>query len=878
MKTDELREAFLSFFESKGCQRRPSDVLVPKGDDTVLFTPAGMNQFKREFLGLGDPSFKRATTCQRCLRTGDIENVGKTAYHHTFFEMLGNFSFGDYFKREAITWAWEFCTGKQWLALPPDKLTVTVYLDDDEAAGIWQDVVGLPASKITRLGEDDNFWPAGAPSNGPDGVCGPCSEIFFQPPQGKPVEIWNLVFTQFNRVGAPPGNLRPLPSKNIDTGMGLERTASTLQGVSSNFDIDIFQPILAAICGTLGRRYDRDHPDSVRVRRIADHARAVTFCIHENVLPSNEKQGYVVRRLLRRAVLDGYRLGLREPFLHRIAPVVAEVMRRPYPELGQTIRKVTGAVRQEEERFLATVESGLPRLEKVFTKLQSGGDRVVSGEDAWDLHQTHGFPIELTELFASEQGLGVDRTRFEKLREEHARIAGAGLFSGDVMALGATGSIRWTEDGQERARTTFLGYETTTVEGVVRGVVIGKGLADSAAAGHEGQIAIVLDRTPFYGESGGQVGDSGELRAGDFVFAVSDTQKEGNFILHMGRITAGKVKVGDRVQAIVDASRRAGIRRAHTATHLLHYALHQTLGKHATQAGSKVDNDYLRFDFSHSEAVRREELDKIEDEINRRVVDASPVTYKTMSIDDAKKLGAMALFGEKYGDVVRVVTAGDYSRELCGGTHLENTGQIGLVKITDEESVAAGTRRIVALTGPAALRAVREQEETLREISRTLKAPSNELVRRTNGLLEEIRTLKKQLSQRRTESAGTSIEELIASATEVGGVKIVARELSGASSDDMRQQIDLMRRKASPIAILLGSSSDGKVQLVAALSRELVERGLDASRWVKDAAKLVGGGGGGKPDMAQAGGKDPSKIADALAHGAEYIKRAIAGE
>jgi alanyl-tRNA synthetase len=878
MKTDELREKYLTFFESKGCERRPSDVLVPKGDPTVLFTPAGMNQFKREFLGLGDPNFKRATTCQKCLRTGDIENVGKTAYHHTFFEMLGNFSFGDYFKREAIAWAWEFCTSKKWLALPPEKLSVTVYLDDDEAAGIWQNEVGLPASKITRMGEDDNFWPAGAPSKGPDGVCGPCSEIFFQPATGKPVEIWNLVFTQFNRQGPPPNNLHPLPSKNIDTGMGLERTASTLQGVVSNFDIDIFQPILAAICDILSRRYDRDHPDSVRIRRIADHARAVTFCVHENVLPDNEKQGYVVRRLLRRAVLDGYRLGVREPFFHKLAAVVGDVMRRPYPELAGSAGRIAHVVRTEESGFLKTLDFGINYLEGLFERLGRGG--TISGDDAFKLHATYGFPVELTESLAAEQGMSVDRAQYQVCWEDHQKKSGSGAFSGDVMALGATGRIKWTENGEEVARTEFLGYETTAADATVRGIVTGKDLADSVSAGHDGTVAIVLDETPFYAESGGQVGDTGELTAVStgLCFRVTDTQKEGNFILHLGQVTAGTVRVGDRVRAVVDAVRRAGIRRAHTATHLLHHALHQTLGKHATQAGSKVDFDYLRFDFSHPEAVRREELEKIEDEMNARVVEAAPVSWKTMPIAEAKKLGAMALFGEKYGDVVRVVTTGDFSRELCGGTHLENTGQIGLVKITSEESVAAGTRRIVALTGPAAVRHVREQESRLHDLAVLLKAPATELPRRIQSLQDEIKSLKKQLTQRRTESAGTSVAELLGAATDVGGVKVIAREITGSTPDELREQIDQLRRKSASVAAILAVQTDGKVQLIAGLSRDLVERGLHAGNWVKAVAAIMGGGGGGKPDMAQAGGKDPSKLGEALARGIEEIKNQLKGK
>jgi alanyl-tRNA synthetase len=897
MKTDELRDAYLTFFESKGCVRKPSDVLVPKGDPTVLFTPAGMNQFKREFLGLGDPNFKRATTCQKCLRTGDIENVGKTAYHHTFFEMLGNFSFGDYFKREAIAWAWEFCTSKKWLGLPPEKLTVTVYLDDDEAAGIWERVVGLPASKIGRLGEDDNFWPAGAPSKGPDGVCGPCSEIFYHTPSGS-VEIWNLVFTQFNRQGPPPNNLTPLPSKNIDTGMGLERTASTLQGVASNFDIDIFQPILAAICAILGRKCDREHPDSVRIRRIADHIRAVTFCVHENVLPSNEKQGYVVRRLLRRAVLDGYRLGVREPFFHRLAAVVRDVFRKPYPELGETVERVTHVIRNEEERFLATLDTGIGYLDQLIGRLGRSGESTISGEEAFKLHATYGFPVELTESLAAENNLRVDRAGFQREWQSHVEVSGSGAFSGNVFATGPIDALRKTMPGTE-----FLGYQTTETDATVRGIIAQNELvAELSEVGHKDAIVLVLDRSPFYGESGGQVGDTGEIigvagvessspqlgahvsdagasktrpQPPGFVFKVTDTQRDGDFILHIGHLLSGRILLGARCRVAVDAVRRAGIRRAHTATHLLHYALRKFLGSHATQAGSKVDADYLRFDFTNPEAVRREELEKIEDEMNARVVEAAPVKWEYMPLPQAKQLGAMALFGEKYGDTVRVVTTGDFSRELCGGTHLENTGQIGLVKITSEESVAAGTRRIVALTGPAAIRHMREQEAALREVAQVLKAPQPELPRRAAALLEEIRTLKKQLAQRRSESAGTSIDELIAAATEVGGVKIVAREMPGASPDDMRQQIDLLRRKASPIAVLLAAHSDGKVQLIAALSRELVERGLDASKWVKEAASVVGGGGGGRPDMAQAGGKDPSKLAEALRRGLDSMKQQL---
>ena len=870
MKTDQLREAYLSFFESKGCVRRSSDVLVPRGDPTVLFTPAGMNQLKREFLGLGDPNFRRATTCQKCLRTGDIENVGKTAYHHTFFEMLGNFSFGDYFKREAIQWAWEFCTSKQWLHLPIDSLSVTVYLDDDEAAGIWEREIGLPKGKITRMGEDDNFWPAGAPSKGPDGVCGPCSEIFYHTPHGS-VEIWNLVFTQFNRQGPPPDNLTPLPSKNIDTGMGLERTAATLQGVRSNFDIDIFRPLITAICEILRRPYDTASPDSVRIRRIADHIRAVTFCVHENVLPSNEKQGYVVRRLLRRAVLDGYRLGLREPFFHRLTSMVRDVFKVPYPELAETESRVAQVIRGEEDRFFATLETGIGFLDQLFRRIEQSGGAEVGADDAFKLHATYGFPIELTESIAAENNVRVDRTGYNRLWDEHVQVSGSGAFSGNVFATGPIDALRKTMAGSE-----FLGYAVTEAEATVAGIIAQNELVEKVhEIGHADPIALILDWSPFYGESGGQVGDTGEIRGAGFTFKVSDTQREGEFILHLGHLIVGELRIGDRCRAVVDADRRAGIRRAHTATHILHHALRKYLGPHASQAGSKVDKDYLRFDFTHPEAVRREELDRIEDEINGRVQEASSVRWSTMPLAEAKQLGAMALFGEKYGDVVRVVETGDFSRELCGGTHLDNTGQIGLCKLIAEESVAAGTRRIVALTGPAALHFVREQDTRLRELGQFLKVPATEVMRRAQAMVEEIRSLKKQLAERRSSGAGTTVEELIATASDVSGVKVIAREIPGATPDELRNQIDQVRRKAGPCAVMLACQADGKVQLVAGLSRDLVERGVHAGQWVKVVAGVVGGSGGGKPDMAQAGGKDPSKISEALARAVEHIEQLL---
>lgn len=870
MKTDELRENYLAFFESKGCVRRPSDVLVPRGDKTILFTPAGMNQFKNQFLGIGKLEFTRATTCQKCLRTGDIDNVGNTAYHHTFFEMLGNFSFGDYFKKEAIHWAWEFLTTKKWLGLDPARLSVTVYLDDDEAYDIWHNEVKLPASQIRREGEDENFWPASAPSKGPDGVCGPCSEIYYQAPGAKSsVEIWNLVFTQFNRVGPPPENLRPLPKKNIDTGMGLERTAAVLQGVDSNFENDVLKPLCLAAAETVGLAYDFGAPAGRPIRRIADHARAVTFCVHENVVPDNEMQGYIVRQLLRRAVLEGYLLGKKEPFVYRLVPTVAKVMRRPYPELAQTIERVGLVVKAEEEYFLRTVEKGLKKLERAVEVLRREGKGTISGDDAFDLHQTDGFFIELTEAIAARNNLSVDRGRFRELMEEHHRISGSEAFSRSVMQAGPIDALRET-----RAGTEFLGYETTQADGEVVGVVAENHLVDDLnEVCHESPVVVILDRTPFYGEAGGQVGDTGVLECAECEFKVQDTQRQGGFILHIGHLRRGSLRVGTIVNARVDAARRAGIRRAHSATHLLHHALQKTLGSHATQRGSKVDEDWLRFDFTQPKAIPREQLVEIENEVNARIAEGATVSAAVMDLDAARKSGATALFGEKYPDRVRVVSMGDFSRELCGGTHLSNTGQVGLCKIVGEESVAAGTRRVTALTGSKALEKVRHDEQLLIEIAQLVKSPRVEdLPQRVSALVEEVRTLRQNVHKLSAQSAVGLVEELLEKAIDVSGVKVIIHQATGLDADAMRSHIDQLRRKVSPLAVLFGSAGDGKVLLIGGLSKELIERGLNAVDWIKAAAKAVGGGGGGRPDLAQAGGKHPDKLPQALTDAIEYLR------
>lgn len=870
MKTDELRESFLTFFESKGCVRRPSDVLVPRGDPTVLFTPAGMNQFKNQFLGIGKLEFTRAATCQKCLRTGDIDNVGNTAYHHTFFEMLGNFSFGDYFKRDAIHWAWEFLTSRKWLGLDPARLSVTVYLDDDEAYGIWHDEIKVPGDRIRREGEDENFWPAGAPSKGPDGVCGPCSEIYYQPPGARnTVEIWNLVFTQFNRVGPPPDNLRPLPKKNIDTGMGLERTAAVLQGVESNFENDVLKPLCLAAADAVGLAYDYGGAQGRPLRRIADHARAVTFCVHENVVPGNEKQGYVVRQLLRRAVLEGYLLGRQEPFLHRLVPTVARVMRRPYPELAETVERVGLVIKAEEEYFLRTVDKGLRKLERAIETLRQDGRNAISGDDAFDLHQTDGFLIELTEAIAARNNLSVDRVRFRELMEEHHRVSGREAFEDSVMKAGPLDALRETATATE-----FLGYETTQADGEVIGIVAEERLVDVLnEVGHESPVVVVLNRTPFYGEAGGQVGDTGVLENAECQFKVQDTQRYGGFILHKGQLRKGRLSVGLILNARVDAHRRAGIRRAHSATHLLHHALQKTLGSHATQRGSKVEEDWLRFDFTQPRGIPREQIVEIENQVNARIAEGSTVTSQVMDLDAARKSGATALFGEKYPDRVRVVSMGDFSRELCGGTHLTNTGQVGLCKIVGEESVAAGTRRVTALTGPKALEKVRHDEELLIELAQLAKAPRVEdLPQRVSALVDEVRTLRQNLHKLSAQAAVGLVDELLEKALDVAGVKIVVHQEDGWDADTMRSHIDELRRKASPLAVLIGSVADGKVVLVAGLSKELIERGLSAGDWVKAAAKAVGGGGGGRPDLAQAGGKYPDKLPQAMTDAVEYLR------
>ncbi|MBQ8286428.1 MAG: alanine--tRNA ligase [Thermoguttaceae bacterium] len=860
--TNEIREKYLTFFESKGCVRRPSDVLVPRWDPSVLFTPAGMNQFKDHFLGRCKLDYTRATTCQKCLRTGDIDNVGRTAFHHTFFEMLGNFSFGDYFKREAIHWAWEFLTDKKWLGIDPAMLSATVYKDDHEAAKIWLEEIKLPAEKLQYLDEDENFWPASAPSEGPDGVCGPCSEIYHKTPQGE-VEIWNLVFTQFNRVGNPPNNLRPLPSKNIDTGMGLERVTSVLQGVETNFHIDSLRPLVDAAAEVCSQKYDDQdltNENGRRLRRIADHIRACSFAIHENVYPGPKEEKYVIRRLLRRAVLDGVQMGMKKPFLFHLVPVVADLMKVPYPELSETIERVQGVVASEEEHFMANIDGGLRRLDSVFKTMEEEKRAEVQGSEAFEMYQTYGFPPELFETLAGERKYGFDWAGFEKEMERHGELSGSAeknlLFKRDPL------------EGIKKANNPpeFVGYETLETEAKVLAILDGETLVEQATAEGDGKaLRVVLDKTPFYGEKGGQVGDSGEITTANGArFVVETTVYDGEFLVCVGKLTAGTLEAGQAATAAVDKKRRAAISRAHTATHLLHAALRARLGSHAEQQGSKVDADVLRFDFTNHKALDRETLVQIERDVNEAILEAHPVSCEETPLEDARKLGAMMLFGEKYPDIVRVVKMGP-SLEFCGGTHLKNAAQVGYCKIVAEESVGAGTRRIVAVTGAEAIAKIAQADAIETTLAGTLRVPSSEIVGRVEELLATTKKLRKELEAASKKDA-VSVDELISKAEEVAGTKFVTLVATDADANGLRDAIDQIRRKTENAAIFFANvdSKGGKVSLIAAATRNLVERKFSAVEWIKAVASHVQGGGGGRPDMAQAGGKKPEGVPAAL--------------
>ncbi len=867
-----LRQAFLSYFQEKGHLQLPSDSLVPK-DPSLLFTSAGMVQFKPYFLGVAQPPAPRVVTVQKCLRTTDIDSVGDLS-HLTFFEMLGNFSFGDYFKREAILLAWEFLTER--LKVDADRLQFTVFQDDDEAFAVWHREVGIPENRIWRLGEKTNFWPANAITEGPNGPCGPCSEIFYDTridtgctnPHcgpacdcGRWLEIWNLVFMQYER-GEQDGKpiLTPLPKKNIDTGMGLERTAAVLMGFSSPFETDVFAPIVQRLESLAGVRYGAGEPTDTAIRLIADHIRAATFTIADGVIPQNEGRGYVLRRIIRRAILRGQRvLGFERPFFADLAPAVVEALGDQYPEIVQRQDYITTTLRFEEERFRHTLQAGLTRLEELLADAETQQQRRLSGERVFMLYDTYGFPLELTQEIAAERGVAVDMQGFERALEaqrQRAREA-SGISEKLFVQTGAA----LAELAQQTAPTQFIGYEQLAGEAQVVGVIREGNLVPEAYAGET--VEIVLDRTPFYAEAGGQVGDTGVLEWHGGRAQVLDTQKANDYYLHHAQIVEGTLRLGAQVHARVDAERRLDIQRNHTATHLLHAALRQVLGTHVAQAGSLVAPDRLRFDFTHPRAVSPDELERIEALVNEKLLQELEVrVYTDVPIDEARRRGAMMLFGEKYGERVRMVEIPGFSLELCGGTHLRNTVEAGLFKIVHEGSVAAGVRRIEALTGRALYQWLRERERAVRAAAERLQTPVAELPHAVERLQHQIEHLEGELEQLKQRAAAQALESI--TPVEVNGVQVAAHALSGVDAKSLGTIADRLIQRGVGVAAL-GTAQDGKVVLVVKVAPEWVQRGLHAGNLIRQLAQQVGGSGGGRPEFAQAGGKQPEKLADALA-------------
>ncbi len=881
MKSEEIRASFLKFYSDRGHAVVASDSLVPENDPSLLFTGAGMNQFKAMFLGIGDASYTRAVTSQKCIRMPDLENVGVTACHHTFFEMLGNFSFGDYFKEEAIAWAWEFL--REVLHIPADRLAVTVYEEDDEAYRLWNEKIGVPADRIFRYGESENFWPANAPSQGPNGVCGPCSEIFYDwgaesssvgPVEvsgpandgGRYWEIGNLVFTQFDRKEG--GKLEPLPSKNIDTGWGLERLTAVIQGKRTNFESDLFWPIIAVESEISGVPYGKSPESDVRLRRIADHVRASIFCITDGVVPSNEERGYVLRKVMRRAIRDGWKLGIEDDFLHRLVHVVGEVMQPAYPEVLENEERIARMMRQEERRFRETFARGQIVLDEMIDDLVASGEKVLPGERAFLLYDTHGFPLDLAELALTERGLTLDQAGFEKAMEEQRRRARQHSgFSKDIFAAGPITDLK----GKVPA-SRFNGYENLTSEARILALVQGDSAVERVSSGEE--VLVVLDQTPFYAEGGGQVGDRGRIESLDFVLEVADTFRKEDFFLHRCRVVSGTALVGASVSAKVDADTRAATMRNHTATHLLHKALKEVLGDTVDQAGSHVGPDRLRFDFSHDRALQREELHDVERRVNERVFGNCPVTKTEMPFETARESGAVALFGEKYGDSVRVVDVDGWSRELCGGTHVGRVGDIGPFVITSESSVASGVRRIEAVTGWEGVRRFQAWHESLQESAASLRVGEEQVPERISALQEELKKLRSELKAARREAAQGKEADL--PSEDIGGVSVVVSKLEGYSAEELRATLDRLKSAKEPVAALLVSPADGQVPVASGVSPAAIRLGLKAGDLVKTAAKVLGGGGGGRPDFAQGSGKDAGKIDEALNAVRERIREALA--
>ncbi|MBA0989881.1 alanine--tRNA ligase [Escherichia coli] len=861
--TAEIRQAFLDFFHSKGHQVVASSSLVPHNDPTLLFTNAGMNQFKDVFLGLDKRNYSRATTSQRCVRAGgkhnDLENVGYTARHHTFFEMLGNFSFGDYFKHDAIQFAWELLTSEKWFALPKERLWVTVYESDDEAYEIWEKEVGIPRERIIRIGDNkgapyasDNFW-----QMGDTGPCGPCTEIFYDHgdhiwggPPGSPeedgdryIEIWNIVFMQFNRQA--DGTMEPLPKPSVDTGMGLERIAAVLQHVNSNYDIDLFRTLIQAVAKVTGAT----DLSNKSLRVIADHIRSCAFLIADGVMPSNENRGYVLRRIIRRAVRHGNMLGAKETFFYKLVGPLIEVMGSAGEDLKRQQAQVEQVLKTEEEQFARTLERGLALLDEELAKLS--GD-TLDGETAFRLYDTYGFPVDLTADVCRERNIKVDEAGFEAAMEEQRRRAReASGFGADYNAMIRVDSA-----------SEFKGYDHLELNGKVTALFVDGKAVDAINAGQE--AVVVLDQTPFYAESGGQVGDKGELKGANFSFAVEDTQKYGQAIGHIGKLAAGSLKVGDAVQADVDEARRARIRLNHSATHLMHAALRQILGTHVSQKGSLVNDKVLRFDFSHNEAMKPEEIRAVEDLVNAQIRRNLPIETNIMDLEAAKAKGAMALFGEKYDERVRVLSMGDFSTELCGGTHASRTGDIGLFRIISESGTAAGVRRIEAVTGEGAIATVHADSDRLSEIAHLLKGDSNNLADKVRSVLERTRQLEKELQQLKEQAAAQESANLSSKAIDVNGVKLLVSELNGVEPKMLRTMVDDLKNQLGSTIIVLATVAEGKVSLIAGVSKDVTDR-VKAGELIGMVAQQVGGKGGGRPDMAQAGGTDAAALPAALA-------------
>ena len=871
---NEIRKMFLEFWESKGCLVHESYSLVPKNDKSLLLIAAGMAPLKPYFAGTEEPPRHRMTTCQKCIRTNDIDNVGHTARHATFFEMLGNFSFGDYFKRESLTWGWEFVTSEKWLGIPKEKLWATVYQDDDEAYAIWRDEIGLPEERIVRLGKEDNFWEIGT------GPCGPCSEIYFDRGEeygcGKPdckagcdcdryMEFWNHVFTQFDRQ--EDGSYLELEHKNIDTGMGLERMACIMQGVDSIYSVDTMQAILQEVCRMSGKTYSGGASrDDISIRIITDHIRAVSFMICDGILPSNEGRGYILRRLLRRAARHGRLLGIKGTFLKELCNKVFETSGEAYPDLlerADYIRKIIG---NEEDKFAATIDQGQAILDQYVAEAKAAGRTVLTGEQCFKLYDTYGFPIELTKEIAEDEGLDADEEGFAACmaaQKERAR-----------SARSAEDNAGWLDESvmyHDLPATEFTGYESLAGEAKIIAIVKGMSSLDTASEGDE--VRVVLDSTPFYGEGGGQTGDTGVMESDGFTAVVTNTTKTNGVYIHHVKITSGELAKGDTVTVCVDAQRRHAIARNHTATHLLQKALRMVLGDHVEQAGSLVTENELRFDFTHFEAISDEDLRTVEDIVNGEILKFTDVETKVLPIEEAKKLGAMMLFGEKYGDKVRVVDVPDFSLEFCGGTHVANIGQIGSMRIISESGVAAGVRRLEAITGSMVGIELAKQQELVSEVSGVLKTTPSALLKKAENLAEENRALKKELEELRKAGMNSGIADLLASAKEISGARLITKTFENASIDDLRTLSDSIKSTEKGVVMVFASVNGEKATLMVSVTDDLVEKGYHAGNMIKQIAKAAGGGGGGKADMAQAGAKDISRLPDAFALAEKLMER-----